>query len=173
MPKDKDYVHVPYQLLDGAATSLAYGNKDYGEGKMRENCSANDRYNSCMGHLQSYRSGEQLDKESGLRHLDCAAMQLAFLMELEDTLCDELSRSMQDSGEYDDGKTDYWITSEYGKLEVWNIIPTWWTYRYKDGGVWLGSSDDVCYGLVFPEEWPPAAKSLDIPPYKTMVKVRL
>ena len=85
MPKDKDYTNVPHQLLDGAATSLAYGNTKYGEGKRREASSANDRYNSLIGHLQSYHSGEMLDKV-GLRHLDCAAMQLAFLMEAEDAI---------------------------------------------------------------------------------------
>lgn len=83
MPKDKDYTNVPHHLLDGAATSLAYGNSKYGEGRRREASSANDRYNSLVGHLQSYHSGEMRDKESGLLHLDCAAMQLAFLMEAE------------------------------------------------------------------------------------------
>jgi len=93
MPKDKDYTNVPHHLLDGAATSLAYGNAKYGEGKKRATSSANDRYNSLTGHLQSYHSGETHDKESGLRHLDCAAMQLAFLMEAEAAIDEEVTES--------------------------------------------------------------------------------
>ena len=88
-----DYKHVPAQLLDGAAESLAYGNKGYGEGKKRPNCSSNDRYNSLIGHLQDWNGGEANDKESGLSHLKHAAMQLAFLMEIEDAIEDEVAGS--------------------------------------------------------------------------------
>ena len=76
-----DYKHVPSQLLDGAAEALAHGNKKYGEGRHRNKNSINDRYNSLMGHLQSWNSGESVDGDSGLSHLKHAASQLAFLME--------------------------------------------------------------------------------------------
>lgn len=101
MPKDKDYTNVPHHLLDGAATSLAYGNAKYGAGKKREASSANDRYNSLTGHLQAYHSGEVHDKESGLRHLDCAAMQLAFLMEAEA----DIDADMDDASAW----CQYWV----------------------------------------------------------------
>jgi len=78
-----DYAHVPTQLLDGAAESLAHGNAKYGAGKKRKNATPDDRWNSLMGHLQSWKSGAWSDPESGLCHLKHAAMQLAFLMELE------------------------------------------------------------------------------------------
>lgn len=155
-----DYKHVPSQLLDGAAESLAYGNTKYGEGKKRDAKSSNDRYNSLIGHLQDWNGGESNDPGSGLSHLKHAAMQLAFLMEAEVEI---------PYGADGDGRRDYWITrGALDCIEVWAVKP-----EYEDCATWVGPTDGGYGGLIDHGDWPEGAEEYDWLACGSCVKVRL
>lgn len=80
---DWDFEHVPLQSFFGATESLTFGNGKHGKGKRRAKSSPEDRLASLNRHILAYVAGDAGDPESGLHPLKHAAMQLAFLMELE------------------------------------------------------------------------------------------
>ena len=78
-----DWSQVPFQALEGMVRVLEFGAKKYAKGNWANGGGFDHSrvFNSLMRHLVSYQSGEDLDPESGLPHLDhimCNAMFMAY-----------------------------------------------------------------------------------------------
>jgi hypothetical protein len=87
---DKDDAHklrwdlLPLDLVKEAVKGITFGANKYGPNNWRQVQDGIDRYYSAlMRHIVAYRSGEQLDPDSGLTHLAHAMCNLIFLHELE------------------------------------------------------------------------------------------
>jgi dATP/dGTP diphosphohydrolase, N-terminal len=66
------------------ADALTYGAKRYGAENWRKVDFARERYEAAWRrHLNAWKRGEELDKESGLPHLALAICSLMFVLELE------------------------------------------------------------------------------------------
>ena len=77
------YDHVPPSAIQGIAAVLTFGARKYKPNNWK-NCEDKERYvASLLRHIEAYRSGEELDQESGLHHLAHAMTNAAFLIELE------------------------------------------------------------------------------------------
>ena len=79
---------VPPALIEGAARALDHGSAKYRDGDEFNFISAytyRTVYASLMRHLLSWYSGESLDAESNLSHLDHAASNLSMLLHYEKT----------------------------------------------------------------------------------------
>lgn len=66
--------------LEGAAEVLSFGAQKYSRGNWLSGLSDTNCIDSMLRHLIKYQSGEMLDEESGLHHLDhvlCNALFLA------------------------------------------------------------------------------------------------
>lgn len=71
-------------VLGGLAMALGYGAEKYGVGNWLEVEDAKNRYTAALlRHLVSHHLGEHDDDESGISHLACALVNIAFLYELE------------------------------------------------------------------------------------------
>lgn len=76
------YDLVPPSAIQGMADVLTFGARKYKPNNWK-NCEDPERYVAAyMRHLEAYRNGEELDKDSGLPHLAHAMTNLAFLLEL-------------------------------------------------------------------------------------------
>ena len=74
---------VPPALIEGAARGLGSGTEKYAthdDLNFLRAYTYKDVYASMMRHILAWYAGEELDKESGLSHLDHAASNLAMLM---------------------------------------------------------------------------------------------
>lgn len=77
------YDLVPPSALAGMAKVLTYGAKKYKPNNWKEVDSL-DRYVAALyRHLEAWRAGEKVDSESGLKHLEHAMTNVAFLLELD------------------------------------------------------------------------------------------
>lgn len=80
---DKAPLHlIPPEVLMSVATVLGFGATKYGANNWREDLNAvmmSRNYSSLQRHLNQFWSGQDLDEESGLNHLDHALCQLIFL----------------------------------------------------------------------------------------------
>ena len=73
---------IPVNCLSSVAEVLSMGAKKYGKDNWRS-CTDLDRYyGALLRHLFAYKSGELVDKESGLPHLSHAMCNVMFLLEL-------------------------------------------------------------------------------------------
>lgn len=78
------YDLVPTSAFEGLAKVLTYGAKKYSPNNWR-NAEDTDRYIAALyRHLEAWRKGEKVDEESGLKHLEHAITNVAFLLELDD-----------------------------------------------------------------------------------------
>ena len=86
MKWDKDklkYNLVPPFALKELAKVLTYGAKKYKPNNWRK-INNPDRYiDALYRHLEAWRAGEEIDKESGLLHLSHALTNIVFLLELK------------------------------------------------------------------------------------------
>lgn len=70
---------LPMHLLEGTADVLEYGAKKYAAWNWAKGAKWSTSFSSCLRHLfRWYFLGEDLDKESGLHHLDHALCNLLF-----------------------------------------------------------------------------------------------
>jgi len=77
------YDLIPPSALAGMAKVLTYGAKKYKPNNWKEVDSL-DRYVAALyRHLEAWRAGEKVDSESGLKHLEHAMTNVAFLLELD------------------------------------------------------------------------------------------
>lgn len=71
---------IELEQLEGLARVLEFGAEKYEPDGWKTVSNAQERYFSALiRHLAKWQSGEQLDSESGLRHLDHALANLYFL----------------------------------------------------------------------------------------------
>jgi len=81
--KGKPPIHlVPPECIIGAANVFGFGAAKYGENNWRydvSNTSYGRTYSSIQRHLNAFWSGEDIDPESGLPHIDHAITQLMIL----------------------------------------------------------------------------------------------
>lgn len=83
------YDLIPVEVLRGLADVLTYGAHKYKPNNWKE-CKDTDRYIAAlMRHIEAYRGGEKIDKESGLHHLAHAATNIAFLLHLDEDIKNE------------------------------------------------------------------------------------
>lgn len=78
-----DWSQLPFTALEGMVKVLEFGAKKYAKGNWANGGGFDHSrvFNSLMRHLVAYQSGEDLDQESGLSHLDhimCNAMFMAY-----------------------------------------------------------------------------------------------
>jgi hypothetical protein len=75
-----DWSLVPMQHLEGMVRVLEFGKKKYAAHNWRKGLHYSRITNSLQRHLNAFNAGEDIDKESGLRHIDhilCNALFLA------------------------------------------------------------------------------------------------
>jgi len=78
------YGLIPPSATKALASVLTYGAKKYKPNNWKQ-ADDTDRYvDALYRHLESWRSGEKVDKESGLSHLSHALTNIAFLIHFED-----------------------------------------------------------------------------------------
>ena len=73
---------VPTKTISDAAYVFGFGAQKYGENNWREDLNImpfSRQYSSIQRHMMAWFSGEDLDPESGLPHLDHALTQLMIL----------------------------------------------------------------------------------------------
>lgn len=76
---------LPWKAVNGLVKVLTFGAKKYTENGWRTVPNAKERYTAAlMRHVYAIQTGETIDPESGLRHIDHIQCNAAFLAELED-----------------------------------------------------------------------------------------
>lgn len=64
-----------------AARALTYGTSNHEEHNWRLGIEWSRIYEALNRHVDAWWAGEEIDEDSGLHHLDCAAAELMFLIE--------------------------------------------------------------------------------------------
>ena len=72
---------VPVGLLEGVARTLTFGANKYGRDNYKGGMESHRLIAACLRHIFAWQNGEDIDKESGLGHLEHAAANLAILLE--------------------------------------------------------------------------------------------
>jgi Domain of unknown function (DUF5664) len=76
---------LPWKAVNGLIKVLTFGAAKYAPNGWRIVPNGPDRYLSALlRHLYAIQSGERVDKDSGLRHIDHVVCNAAFLSELEE-----------------------------------------------------------------------------------------
>lgn len=76
------YDLVPPSAIEAMAAVLTFGARKYKPNNWK-NCQEPERYLAAMmRHVEAFRKGEELDKDSGLPHLAHALTNIAFMLEL-------------------------------------------------------------------------------------------
>ena len=70
---------IPVESIEGIAEILTHGAAKYSDNNWREGIKFTRVYGAMLRHLLNWYKGEDIDKDSGLRHLDHAACNIAFL----------------------------------------------------------------------------------------------
>lgn len=71
---------LPFELLSGVNKILQYGRDKYGiENWKKDGFQLSRAYNALFRHMIAFWNGEDIDKESGLSHLDHAMCNLLFM----------------------------------------------------------------------------------------------
>lgn len=70
---------VPKEAVYSIARGLGFGADKYAPNQWRGGMAYSRVYAACLRHLLAWFEGEDLDKESGLSHIDHALCNLAFL----------------------------------------------------------------------------------------------
>ena len=74
------YDLIPPEVMQSLAKVLTYGSVKYAPNSWQTLADFNERYYAAlMRHLMAWRSGEHIDAESGLLHLEHALCNAAFL----------------------------------------------------------------------------------------------
>lgn len=74
-----EYHQFPIESIEGVLRVLMYGAKKYAPGNYLKGQKWSTPFNSMMRHMAAWQRGEELDRESGLPHLDHAMCNLMFL----------------------------------------------------------------------------------------------
>ena len=75
------YDLLPPEILEAAATIFTFGANKYGANNWQKLEDFNNRYYAALErHIQAWRKGEKVDKESGERHLSHALVNVMFLL---------------------------------------------------------------------------------------------
>lgn len=75
------YDLIPPEVIEELAKVLTHGAAKYAPNNWKKVEPFNDRYYAAlMRHLEAWRQGEQLDKDSGLHHLSHVITNVAFLL---------------------------------------------------------------------------------------------
>lgn len=69
---------LPAKIFDGIFQVVSFGLKKYEKDNWKKCNHISSYYDACHRHLDNFWSGENLDKESGLHHLDHAIVNLLF-----------------------------------------------------------------------------------------------
>ena len=78
------YDLLPPEILKELVQVLTFGAEKYTEGGWKEVPDAKKRYTSALfRHIEAWREGETIDKESGIHHLSHAMCNLVFLRYFE------------------------------------------------------------------------------------------
>jgi len=83
------YDLLPVDAVESVVKVLTYGAEKYCDNGWKEVPNAIERYYAALlRHLVAWRKGEEIDLESGLKHLEHAACNIVFLLEFtkRDTL---------------------------------------------------------------------------------------
>lgn len=75
------YDLLPWHFLEQVAKAMTYGANKYGAYNYRKGLVWSRQYAACERHIQSWRSGEDIDPESGLPHLALATANILMLMD--------------------------------------------------------------------------------------------
>lgn len=79
------YDLLPWKAIEGLVRVLSFGARKYTANGWRTVPDALTRYEAALlRHLAAIKRGEQVDPESGLRHIDHILCNVAFLSELMD-----------------------------------------------------------------------------------------
>ena len=70
---------LPPEAVEGVIRAIEYGASKYSERSWEQGISYSRLFAATMRHLWAFWRGEDIDRESGLLHLDCAAANIAFL----------------------------------------------------------------------------------------------
>jgi len=86
------YDLIPVTALEGIAEIFTYGSKKYDEFNWYKSMQPLRYYAAAMRHIMACQSGQKIDPESGLKHIDHAIVSLIMYRELVEK-CEELRRS--------------------------------------------------------------------------------
>ena len=84
--QDKDKIRlelVPMEILNAIGRVRTYAREKYPDTQSWRTVEKERHVGSLLRHLVAYRQGEDVDQESGLKHLEHLACNLAFILELE------------------------------------------------------------------------------------------
>lgn len=73
---------LDFDAVEGMVKVLEFGSKKYNDHNWKKGLKTTEIVDSMMRHMTAYLNGEQLDKESGLPHVDhiqCNAMYLSYM----------------------------------------------------------------------------------------------
>lgn len=90
------YDLIPVTALEGIAEIFTYGSKKYDEFNWYKSLQPMRYYAAAMRHIMACQSGQKIDPESGLKHIDHAIVSLIMYRELVEK-CEELRRSEKDT----------------------------------------------------------------------------
>jgi hypothetical protein len=79
------YHYIPLHALDGAVKVFEFGATKYNPFNYKRGQGLPDVsfIDSCLRHISAYNSGENLDPESGLHHIDHAIVNLIMLRDIQ------------------------------------------------------------------------------------------
>jgi len=83
------YDLIPVTALEGIAEIFTYGSKKYDEFNWYKSLQPTRYYAAAMRHIMACQSGQKIDPESGLKHIDHAIVSLIMYRELTEKLLGE------------------------------------------------------------------------------------
>ena len=97
---------LPLWLLEGVVKVLMFGSKKYGDFNWQKGMPISEVYESCQRHLVKFMQGQDIDEESGERHIDHAICNLIIIL-----------YTLIRKPEFDDRLKNDYITPERGGLK--------------------------------------------------------
>ena len=80
------YDLIPVTALEGIAEIFTYGSNKYDEFNWYKSLQPTRYYAAAMRHIMACQSGQKIDPESGLKHIDHAIVSLIMYRELTEKL---------------------------------------------------------------------------------------
>jgi hypothetical protein len=78
---------IPPEFITALGEVLTHGAKKYDDNNwMRVEGGIDRYYGALLRHVMAWRSGERIDKDSGLSHLQCAIANLCFIFYLSEVM---------------------------------------------------------------------------------------